>query len=198
MMPARGLLIVLLWASLAQAFTIKLAWQPPATPPSVQGYRAHWGTSAGSYVETTEVGTATTAMLGGFAYDTTYYLAITAFNTVGESPYSNEVTVMVPAPILDTELPIVLITEPENGAQVKPTKNGVPPVTIAATATDNLGVTQFSITVNGNVLCTRTMPPWSCPWTVPPPRKKTYVLEAFAIDAGGNVGTSPPVTVKVP
>jgi len=189
-----GCLIGLLMPLVAQGFTIKLAWQPPATPPSVQGYRAHWGTSTGNYVETTEVGMATTAMLGGFAYDTTYYLAVTAFNAAGESPYSNEVTVMVPAPILDTELPIVLITTPANGAQVA-AKSTVP---ITATATDNLGVTQFSITVNGNVLCTRTAPPWSCPWKVPPPKKRVYVLEAFAIDAGNHVGTSPPVTVKVP
>jgi len=183
-----------LLASTVQAFTIKLDWQPPDTPPSVQGYRAHWGTSTGHYVETTEVGTTTTATLGGFAYDTTYYLAVTAFNSAGESPYSNEVTVSAPAPVMDTERPIVLITEPANGASLAAKSQ----VDIQATATDNLGVTQFSITVNGNVLCPRTAAPWSCPWKVPAAHKKTYVLEAFASDAAGNVGTSPPVTVKVP
>jgi hypothetical protein len=67
-------------------------------------------------------------------------------------------------------------------------------VTIAATATDNIGVTRVEFYVNNSLTCTDTTTPFSCAWTVPN-AKGVYNLQARGYDAAGNVGTSSTVSV---
>jgi hypothetical protein len=68
------------------------------------------------------------------------------------------------------------------------------PVTLSATASDNVGVVKVEFYVNGSLQCSDTASPYTCSWRVPA-ANKSYVLQAKAYDAAGNVGTSPRITV---
>jgi hypothetical protein len=63
-------------------------------------------------------------------------------------------------------------------------------VTIAATASDNVGVTRVEFFVNGALQCTDTSAPYSCGWRVPSAPNKTYQIQARAFDAAGNTATA--------
>jgi phosphatidylinositol-3-phosphatase len=91
----------------------------------------------------------------------------------------------------DTTPPTVSITSPLNGAVV-PRRTTV---TIAASASDNVGVTKVNFYVNNTLKCTDTTAPSSCVWFVPSKRHANYALVAKAYDAANNVGTSNTVTV---
>jgi Bacterial Ig domain/Divergent InlB B-repeat domain len=67
-------------------------------------------------------------------------------------------------------------------------------VTLSATASDNIGVVKVEFYVNGSLQCSDTASPYTCVWRVPA-ANKSYVLQAKAYDAAGNVGVSPRVTV---
>jgi subtilisin family serine protease len=102
-----------------------------------------------------------------------------ATDTAGNPAASASVAVTV-----DNAVPTVTITSPLNNASV--TRNTT--VTIAANATDNLGVTRVEFYVSGALKCTDTAAPYNCAWLVPN-TKTTYNLQAKAYDARGNVGT---------
>jgi hypothetical protein len=62
--------------------------------------------------------------------------------------------------------------------------------TIAATASDNGGVTRVEFDVSGSPKCAATAAPYTCAWNVPAAASKSYSLQAKAYDAKGNVGSS--------
>jgi peptidoglycan/xylan/chitin deacetylase (PgdA/CDA1 family) len=67
-------------------------------------------------------------------------------------------------------------------------------VTITATATDDVGVTQVRFLVDGKVHATDT----AAPYTIKAPRSRgKHTIVAEARDAAGNVARSAPVTVRV-
>ncbi|MCA1577980.1 MAG: PQQ-dependent sugar dehydrogenase [Acidobacteria bacterium] len=87
--------------------------------------------------------------------------------------------------------PTVSITNPADGALV--TRKST--VIIAATASDNVGVTRVEFLVNGALQCTDTSAPYSCNWRVPSAPNKTFQLQARAFDLAGNSATAA-VTVR--
>jgi hypothetical protein len=95
-----------------------------------------------------------------------------------------------PDPNADLTAPSVSITSPSNGASLKAKSS----VTLSATASDNLGVTQVQFLVNNIVQCTLTAAPYSCSWTVPAGRKSPQI-KAVAKDDAGNSSVST-ITVK--
>lgn len=103
---------------------------------------------------------------------------------------TKSVTVTV-ASVSDTTPPTVSLTSPLNGATV--TRKST--VTLSATAADEMGVTKVEFWVNGALLCTDTAAPYTCAWKVPNAANKTYILQAKASDAAGNLGTSASVSV---
>jgi glucose/arabinose dehydrogenase len=86
----------------------------------------------------------------------------------------------------DNIAPTVAITNPANNAVVARKSN----VTIAATATDNVGVARVEFLVNGGLQCTDTTAPYSCVWRVPNPMNRTHTIQARAFDAAGNNATA--------
>lgn len=92
----------------------------------------------------------------------------------------------------DTTAPTTVITSPLMNASVP---HGAV-TTIAASASDNVGVTKVTFFVNSKLVCTDTVAPYTCAWTVPNAPKKTYTLQSKAYDAAGNIGMSSLVTVK--
>ena len=76
----------------AGAGTMLLEWDAAA---NAQGYRLYYGTASGQYTQTKDVGNALSASLSGLADCTTWYVAVKAYNSAGESPsFSNEVVGM--------------------------------------------------------------------------------------------------------
>ena len=92
----------------------------------------------------------------------------------------------------DTTPPTTAITSPANGATISGTVN------VTATASDNVGVTQMQILIDGNEVTSNTSSTslsFSFGTTNVANGSHTIVSKAF--DAAGNVGTSPTVTVTV-
>ena len=84
------------WADCSVTFS----WLPNPDTEQVQGYRIHYGTAQGGpYTETVEVGKPAPVdgrikwtISSGFTEGTTYYFVSTAYNSAGESSYSDEVS----------------------------------------------------------------------------------------------------------
>lgn len=72
-----------------------LSWDP-VSDPSVRGYRLYYGLLPHAYDSSVDAGPATTYTVANLQADTTYYFAVTAYNSAGESGYSNEVSATFP------------------------------------------------------------------------------------------------------
>lgn len=71
-----------------------LSWT--AVPePSVLGYKLYYGTTSGQYDSHVDVGPEVSYTLNGLASGTTYYFAVSAYNSGGESALSSEVSSFV-------------------------------------------------------------------------------------------------------
>lgn len=88
---------------------------------------------------------------------------------------------------------------PPTAAIASPLNNAIVPrksvTSISVTASDNVGVAKIEVYVSNSLLCTITALPTACGWNIPAAPNKSYVLQAKAYDAAGNVGLSSPVTV---
>jgi len=73
------------------ATTATLAWNA-VSDPSLSGYNVKVGTTSGLYDRTITVGNVTSYTVGSLTTGTTYYFSVTAYNSAGESPPSNEVS----------------------------------------------------------------------------------------------------------
>ena len=75
-----------------EAAAASLAWDPSGGV--VTGYNVHYGTSPSNYANHVNVGNVTQYSLDNLPLQegVLYYLAVTAYNTAGESGYSNYVT----------------------------------------------------------------------------------------------------------
>jgi hypothetical protein len=67
------------------------------------------------------------------------------------------------------------------------------PLTLAATATDDVGITLVAWQVDGETVAMDTTAPFSTTWT--PSAPGPHVVRALAFDAGANQGASGPMTV---
>ncbi len=74
----------------AEAASVSLGWDAAA---GVSGYKIHRGTTSGSYTTSVNVGNATSYTLSDLTSGTTYYFAVSAYDSSNaESGYSNEVS----------------------------------------------------------------------------------------------------------
>ena len=87
-----ALLGLLLASSVASAQSVNLAWDA-STDTTVTGYMVKWGTRAGNYTQTVNVGNVTSYSVNGLVPDQKYYFVVTSYNAgnVPSSP-SNEVS----------------------------------------------------------------------------------------------------------
>jgi hypothetical protein len=83
---------------------------------------------------------------------------------------------------LDATKPQVALTAPPDGSFVK---RGTP-VSLEATASDDVGVTRVEFKVNGSLKCTVTAAPYTCSWTPWTAVGTKNTMRAIAYDAAGN------------
>lgn len=74
--------LLLLASGAAFAGEIRLEWD---AVPTASGYRVFYGTSAGQYSSTLDVGPATQAVVTGLTACTQYFIAVKAYNAAGSS-----------------------------------------------------------------------------------------------------------------
>lgn len=77
---------------------ITLSWNSVS---AAAGYKVYYGTASGQYNSTQDVGSTTNYTVTDLANDTDYYFAVTAYNNIGESPYSNELSAIPQAQSTD-------------------------------------------------------------------------------------------------
>jgi hypothetical protein len=85
----------------------------------------------------------------------------------------------------------VSITSPVAGATVSGT------ITIAANASDNVGVAKVDFLVDGVLLSSDTTAPYSASWNTTTATNGSHTLTAKAFDAANNQATSAPIGVTV-
>ena len=102
---------------------------------------------------------------------------------------SGEPIIDTPEP--DTIPPTIEITSPEQGSTVSGS------VTIAATASDNIGVTKVEFYLGTTLLATDTTEPYAYSWDTSSVANGEYMLQAKAYDAMNNIGSSAFVEVIV-
>jgi hypothetical protein len=89
-----------------------------------------------------------------------------------------------PKPIIgtgDVTAPSVSITSPTQGQAIEPTT-----INVSVSASDNVGVTSVSLSVNGSVQGTLTSAPYNFGWNASPYSGTSPTLTATATDAAGN------------
>jgi hypothetical protein len=91
----------------------------------------------------------------------------------------------------DTTPPTVSITSPSSGATVSST------ISVSASASDNVGVTQVQFYLDGSLQTTDASSPYTWSWNTTSASNGTHTLSAKAYDAAGNVGVSSNVSVTV-
>lgn len=121
----------------------------------------------------------------------TYTLQAKAYDAAGNVGQSSSVTVTVSNTVADTTVPTVAVSSPVNGATVTGT------VSMAATASDNVGVSKVEFYVNNVLKGSDTASPYAYSWDTTSAANGSYTLTAKAYDAAGNVGQSSSVTVSV-
>jgi phosphatidylserine/phosphatidylglycerophosphate/cardiolipin synthase-like enzyme len=94
-------------------------------------------------------------------------------------------------PPVDTEDPVVSITAPSQGASVRAV------ITVAVSATDNVGVTDTHLLVDGVSIGHDSAAPFGFTWDSTTAGNGTHTLEATATDAAGHTASSGPITVTV-
>ncbi|QWV91833.1 fibronectin type III domain-containing protein [Geomonas oryzisoli] len=168
--------------------TVNLQWDP-STDPALAGYRVYYqannstlpfaGTGAAEGAAPVDVSTSTTASISGLDPGSSYYFAVTAYDTKGaESVYSNVVQVKEMVP------PVVAITSPSASTTV----NGS--VAVQVSAADNVGVSNVELYVNGSLQASGNSAPYTFNWPTASLAPGQYTLTAKAYDAAGNVGSA--------
>ena len=117
-----------------------------------------------------------------------YTLMAKAYDAAGNIGQSSTVAVTV---VNDTTAPVVSLTAPGNNSKV----NGT--VTITASASDNVGVSNVEFYLNGALLFASNVTPYAYNWNTSSVANGIYTLTAKAYDNAGNVGQSPTTSVTV-
>jgi len=93
--PAILLILLYLLCSHLQAGEVRLEWNKN-TESDLAGYRIYYGPASGSYEFSVDVGNSASSIISELETGTTYYFAITAYDTNGnESEYSAEISYAV-------------------------------------------------------------------------------------------------------
>jgi hypothetical protein len=128
----------------------------------------------------------------GFSWDTTRLadgnanLVARAYDAAGNSTSSSSVSVTISnavtaaTPVADTTPPVVAISNPANGSRV----SGF--VTVNVTSTDNTGVANLSLSIDGSVKFTGNVASASYKWNTKSAKAGTHTISAVATDQAGN------------
>ena len=122
--------------------------------------------------------------LGAVGYDVYFgYGRVNAYRALQQA------SITAPPPV-DTTAPLVAITSPTSGSLVSKTTY------INVSASDNVGVTQVKLYIDGSLVYTSSNSKFTYTWNTTYVSRGTHTLQAFAFDAVQNKGSSAIVSVK--
>jgi hypothetical protein len=187
-------LLTILSSSVSEATTVQLQWDANPETESVAGYIVYYAPFSSQLIGGTRVDVKaplTTSTITNLDPYMTYQFAVTAYNTAGESEFSN-IVILDATPIpTDITSPIVSITTPASNIKVK----GI--VTINVNASDNIGVSRVDIYNGTTLLYAGNATPYSLNWNTTTVPDGAYVLTAKAYDVSGNIGQSTNIDIIV-
>ncbi|MCB1919061.1 MAG: fibronectin type III domain-containing protein [Candidatus Competibacteraceae bacterium] len=181
-------------ASTLTTDSIKVTWNDAATDET--GYKLQRSTNGDAWTEIAALGQNVTSFINTGLNEGQYTYRVYAYNSVGNSDYSNmtSATTAAPEPIasqpMDTTAPVVTITEPSNGAQVSEN------VAITVTATDNIAISMLRLYIGNNLVNATNTNHLRYLWNTNEAPGR-YTLRAEAVDTSNNTGsTSITVSIK--
>ncbi|HWT55841.1 MAG TPA: Ig-like domain-containing protein [Candidatus Microsaccharimonas sp.] len=121
----------------------------------------------------------------------TYSLTAKAYDAAGNVGTSAAISVTVNNQVADTTPPLANLTAPTANATVSGTVN------VAASATDNAGVTSSELYIDGVLRASSTNGSLSFSWNTLNETNGLHTLQTKAYDAAGNVGSSSLITVTI-
>jgi C1A family cysteine protease len=135
-------------------------------------------------VDGADVGTLATAPYNftWTADGNSHSLTATAKDAAGNSSF-NTITVAKNTVTADITKPDVIIQSPSNGSSVSGT------MSVNINATDNIGVSSVSLSLDGTVIGTTTTSPYTFSWNTNNTTDGAHALTATAIDAAGNLNS---------
>ena len=162
---------------------VTLDWRPPGSDGGapVSAYRVYRVLTVGT-ARVATVGNVTTYRETGLAGGRAQFYEVTAVNTAGEGPPSN-VASATPTPGPDTTPPTITIVSPANNTQFTSAV-----VDVTGTTTDNVGVAEIQISLDGVSWTTANgTTSWAANVTL---RVGTNTIYARATDTSGNKATT--------
>ncbi len=121
----------------------------------------------------------------------TYSITARATDSAGNEGASTPVSVTVHNVVPDTTPPTTAISFPAGGARLSG------PITVVATASDNVGIDRVELLINGQVRATDRSHPYSFAWNTASYSDGTHTLQTRAYDTAGNSASSASVSVVV-
>jgi hypothetical protein len=125
----------------------------------------------------------------GFSWNTANYangshtLQVTASDAAGNVGTASLTLTVNNTTIKSTTPPTISILSPVSGANIAGNANNV---TISASATDSVAVSQVSFYVDGILKCTDTVSPYTCAWNTKKASVGAHTIKATAWDSSGN------------
>jgi hypothetical protein len=123
----------------------------------------------------------------GLNADTSYTYRVYAFNSNGNSAFSNSATAKTSAAVVqpaDTTAPVVNISNPSLNAKVS-----TPTQSISVSATDNVGVQSLKLYIDGKLVSSGNTGSLSYNWNTKKVAAGSHTINAQAADSSGNAGS---------
>ncbi|HRX70721.1 MAG: fibronectin type III domain-containing protein [Candidatus Competibacteraceae bacterium] len=180
-------------ASTATADSIQVTWNDAATDET--GYKLQRSMNGGTWTEIAALGQNVTSFTNTGLSEGQYAYRAYAYNSVGNSGYSNmdSATIQAQEPIApppaDTTAPVVTIADPKNGDQVS--KN----VAISVIATDEGGISMLRLYIDNELVSATNSSSTTYRWNTNK-MSGSHTLRAEAVDTSNNA-SSTSITVSI-
>jgi hypothetical protein len=119
----------------------------------------------------------------GLFASTTYNYRVSAYNSAGNSSYSNIGTATTSAAVMDTTVPVVSILNPANGATV----SGM--VAVKVNASDYDGVSSLKLYIDGALVSSTNSGSLSYSWNTKKVKAGVHTINSQAADPSNNIGS---------
>ena len=148
------------------------------------GFRLERSANSINWSEFAVVGSNVTSFTDtGLTGSTTYQYRARAYNSGGNSSYSNIGTATTDVAVIDTTLPVVNILNPVGGAKVSGT------VAISVTASDNIAVSSLKLYIDNKLVSSGNIGSLNYSWNTRKASAGAHTISSQATDPSNNIGS---------
>lgn len=170
-------------ASTATTGTVTLRWTDNASNET--GYKVESSSDGANWFEVAALSQNAASLIDdGLVTGQTYFYRVYAYNSIGNSAYSNTASATLTVPVPDTTPPVVRIDSPAADAQVSGS------VSVKASATDNIGVTGMKLYAGNSLIGVSSSGSLTATWNARKAADGIYTIRAEATDAKVNLGSA--------